>query len=287
MNTAIAGELGQVVRIGANGANEISPQPEAQTTTFGAALSTELKWQVLTYVPSTGTAALFSEGGDGTFTRVSTLSADCGSATMLDLVVEPEGNLVGLCGGAALELRDGALTRVELPVPAMSLSHGSDGHAVAYGLAANGADLSVMTHDSTGWSVGSTIATRAAPQLVFPIDETSVLVKQPAGFTAYTLSNGTWQASAPLDASTLVSSATGSPAQVLSGDYELTLHATDGTANGAWTATDLGALGIAPVQPSGPQEGAGFGCSIVGTGVPLALLAALSLARLKRRRGQV
>jgi hypothetical protein len=285
VNTAIAGQSGRVVELSAAGATVLSEASDAQTEAFGAALSNDLKWQVLTWNAPTQTIALFSEGDPGAFTEVSTLQADCGQARMLDLVIEDDGSLIGLCGSVALELNHGSLAKVDLPVAAASLARGTDGKAVAYGLAADGTQMVVMSHGASGWSTKGTFASPGAPDVVLALDETSVLVKQSGSYTAYTLSAGTWHASSALAGNLLVTSATGSPAQVFSGDYELFVNSTDGSANGPWTTSDLGAMGILPVaadNSTGNQ--AGYGCTIVGTGVPFALLAAMTLARMRRRK---
>ena len=289
--TAIAGHGGRVVelsQLAATGFNDLGDDPGIQTTVFGAAFDASSKWQLMTYLPTSQTITLFSVSADGAATNLATLHADCGGVTMLDVVVESDGSLLGLCGPVAVELHDGALVTVQLPVTALAMTGGSNGRAVAYGVGANGSDLVVMTHDATaGWSTSSTIASATAPQVVFPKDETSVVVKQPAGYIAYNFSGGAWSASAPLDGTLPVTSAIGgSPARVLSGQFELTLNSTDGSPNGGWTSTDLGAIGTPPTNPGPTQKTDGFGCSIVGTGIPLALLAAMTLARLRRREAK-
>ncbi len=288
INTAIAGQNGQVVELSDGFATPLSPDAQGQTVIFGAALDSDLKWQVLTYQPDLHSVTLFAEGAPGSFQKVSQLDADCGSAQMLDLVVEDGGGMVGLCGSVLLELRNSALSVSSAPFTPLSVVRGSTGAAVAFAQGASGTGLQVFTHGAQGWTSGGIISSDVTPDVVLGVDDSSVVVKQATGFTAFTLSQGSWVASAPLDASTPVSSAGGAPAHVVSGPYQLTLHSTDGTAGGAWTATDLGAMGILPEDPSARTGNpAGFGCSATegAASGALALLVAWLFARSARRRG--
>ena len=127
--------------------------------------------------------------------------------------------------------------------------------------------------------MGATIPAQGiTAQWLIPVSETSILVKSSDGFIARTLVDGAWQTSTVLDGSTAVTSAFGAPAQVLSGQYELTLSSAQ---SGTWTSTDLGPLGVAP-QPAPPR--ATGGCQNV-PGDALAPLLALGLMFVRRKRG--
>jgi hypothetical protein len=282
VTTAISAQSGSVVLLSSQGITPLQAAPEAQTTVFGAALDMGLHWQVVTYLPASQTLALFSESAAGDFAKVATLHADCGTASMLDVVAEPSGTIVTHCAGQALEFTAGAGATTKLPTAIQALARSSTGFAVAYGVAANGTDLARLTHAADGWTQDETIPRGEAATTVMALSETSVVVKSPSGFTAFTRSGAAWQPSTPLDGQTPVTAASGSPAQVLSGAYELTLHATDGSAGGQWTTTDLGPLGVAPVVGApGTDPGGAAGCStgVGSSGWALAALALLGFAR--------
>ena len=286
VNTAIAGQGEQVVQLSASGSAPLSTVAEAQTTVFGAALDEKKAWQVLTYQPGTQTLALFSETSPGTFAEVGTLHADCGAATMLDVAIESGGSLEGLCAGHVVEVASGTLVLTKLPADAFALSRASTGAAVAYGTAANGTDVVRMTHSADGWTQDAAIASSDVPVSAIAIDETSVVVKTAAAYTAYTLVNGTWRTSAALDPLTPVTTAAGSPAQILSGTYDLTLNTNDGTKDAAWKTTDLGSIGVAPTLGGVSRDpGGAEGCSsgVGSSGWALVVMGLFTFARLGSR----
>lgn len=278
VNTGVAGVDGKVVSIAAGAVAPLSDDPGAQVDVFGAALSKDESWHVFTYDASQQTITYFHEANPGRFDKVGSLKADCGQVLMLDVAVEDDGTIEGLCGTISFEVARGKLHTVELPLTAKSLSLGSDGKAIAFGAEPKQGVLQLMRHDGTGWTAGETLGTSAS-NLMFALDEKSVLVRDPAGYTAYTQTDGAWHASAPLDSTVALTSVGGHPANVFTGSYDLTVYSTDGSDNGAWTSKSLGALGQQP-QAGGK---AGAGCSIIGTAIPFALLGLMSMTRFRRR----
>jgi hypothetical protein len=252
VDRAIAGQNGNVVEVSSSGVNPIGSSPEATTTIFGAALDPQQHWQVLTYVSTTKTLAVFSETEPGNFTEVSRISADCGQPEMLDVVVEPDGTFVGLCSGQPVLLVDNQIKVAHLPTLAIALGRSTQGDSVLYGYASNGTDLVRMSRSGSTWAIDSTIPMTETISWMIPVNESSVLINSTGDFIEYTLVDGTWQGSSYLGGLS-VTSAFGSPAQILSGQYELTLTR---QASGGWTTTDLGPMGIAP-QLSIPNRSAG------------------------------
>jgi hypothetical protein len=283
VSTAVSVQNGAVVEIAASGVTPISSDTAASTSVFGAALDSKLGWQVLTYSASSQTLAFFSETSPGTFAKVSTLSADCGTPTMLDAVEEPGDNFVSVCAGKAVQLVAGQLVLIALPTSAMDVGPASDGDSVFFGIGIDGHSVVRMTRSGPTWIEDSTISSVYAPSTMMVVSESSVVFTTPSGFEAQTLVNGTWQSSAALGASTPVTSATGAPAQLLAGQYELTLYTPGAT---AWTTTDLGSMGVAP-HPEANYETSGTGLSVgcqSGVGESgWALLSLLALALSRRR----
>jgi uncharacterized protein (TIGR03382 family) len=272
---AIASQNGAVVEISSTGVSPISSAPEATTTVFGAALDTNQNWQVLTYSPATQTLALFSETTPGSFNEVDTTPAACGQTQMLDAVVEQDGTFVGLCGGQAVQVVDGKLQLQSLLVPVMGLARSTGGVAVFYGL--YGSNLARLSRSGSSWGVDSTITTSTTPQAVIAANENSVLVQSEQGFSSFSLVDGTWQPSPILPSSTPVTSAFGPPAEVLGGQYELTLYTASA---GTWQQTDLGPIGVEPKY----TESSGFGCQSAAGSIAWPLFA-LALVALRRQRG--
>ncbi len=270
VETAISVQNGNEVEIASSGVTPISTSTDAATTVFGAALDPQQHWQVLTYNSSGQTLALFSETAPGTFQEASTLHASCGDPSMLDAVVEPDGTFVGLCSGQAVLLADGKLELTKLHLDAMGLGRAFDGTALFYGQAVNGTDLVRMSRSGSSWVESSTLPNaNCGAQWLMPVDENNVVVNTTTGFVAYALNQGTWQASPALTGTVI--SALGSPAKLLSGQYELTLFT---QSNGNWTPTDLGAMGVPPTP--GRDPGVGVGCestngSLIGSLLMLAL----------------
>ncbi|MFT3836579.1 MAG: hypothetical protein QM723_06250 [Myxococcaceae bacterium] len=278
VNTGIAGVDGKVVSIAASTIAPLSDDPGAQVDVFGAALSKDDSWNVFTYDATQQTIFYFHEANPGRFDKVGSLKADCGPVLMLDIAVESDGTIEGLCGPVAFEVAGGKMQTATLPLEAKSLSLGTDGKAIAFGTNTEQGGLQLMRHDTTGWTSGSTVGTGAA-KVVFALDGQSVLIRDEAGYRAFTESDGVWHASAPLDSTVALTSVGGHPANVFSGSYDLTVFSTDGSENGAWTSKSLGALGEQP-QAGGPG---GAGCSIIGTAIPFALLGLMSMTRFRRR----
>jgi len=282
VDTAIANQNGSVVVITSSGIHVLKDSKELSTSIYGAALDSKLHWQVVTYVADSKRMALFSETSPGQFTEISTIDADCGTPTMLDVVVEPDDTLVSRCADQAVIVgARGQLELSTLPAPAVGLGKSSQGTSIFFGRNVGSDDLLRMGRSASSWAVDGTIpADGISTQWIIPVSESSIVVKSSQGFIARTFQEGAWRTSSALDGSTSVSSAFGAPAQVLTGQYELTLYASQ---SGGWTATDLGPLGVAPqIAPKRPTGGCQH-----STGATLAPLLALALVLVRRRAQRV
>jgi len=283
---AISAQKNVIVEIGPGGTSPISTDSLAATTVFGAALDANQNWNVLTYAASSEQIALYSESAPGLFLREATGSGNCGAATMLDLVVEPDGSRVGICGGQAVVVAGTALQLVSLPTPALALGRSSSGLAVFYGNSADGTTISQMSH-TAGSLTFTTTATIVPPQPAawfIATSETSFVASLDAAgdeVIAYTLSNGNWVASQEFYGSPLLSAA-GSPALILTGTFQLVIGTQ--ASDGSWTTGQLAVIGSPPAYAGGTG---GIGCASGGSAnlLGLAMLAVALLAmRLQRAR---
>jgi hypothetical protein len=290
VDTAISSQDGGLVEVSASGVVRISSASGAATSVFGAAVDADQHWQVLAFAKGSNELTLFAESAPGQFAAVASTSANCGNAAMLDLVIEPDGTRVGICGGSAVVVYGGALELITLPVAAIALGHASTGLALFYGLTANNSAIVQMSHaqGSLTFTTTATITPNTPPAWFIATSETSVVAADDSAGTSateYTFANGSWSASPVVFFDESLISAVGSPARLLVGQYKLRVYSpesTDAGVTNGWSSASIATLGVPPV-------GAGFFCAAGGlpTYFPMATLVLLMLLARAQRRSRV
>ncbi len=291
VDTAISSQDGGIVEISASGVVPISSTTASATSVFGAAVDANQHWQVLAFAKASSELTLFGETAPGAFAKVASVTANCGNAEMLDLVIEPDGTRVGICGGSAVVVNGSALELHSLPVAAISLGRASSGLAIFYGLTTNNAAIVQMGHmqGSLAFTTTATITPTTPPSWFIATSETSVVAADEsdgASATEYTFANGSWTASPEVFFDESLISAAGSPAKLLVGQFKLRLYSPEssdaGVTNG-WSAATLATLAT-PVFPTGLDPACAAGG--LPTLFPMATLAALMLLLRAGRRSR-
>ncbi|MCC6810477.1 MAG: hypothetical protein IT381_23800 [Deltaproteobacteria bacterium] len=281
--TAISAQDGVIVQIDSGKTTPIAPNDhDAATTVFGATLGEGVQWLVLAQQPATDKIALYRENDRGSFEKIASTSAPC-KASMLTLVKEASGRLVGVCGDLALVFQGGALHTVRLPM-ATALRLDDQGRAVFTGLtkASEGSTIERLRLSGTLEVSVEASVTLDGVQAAYalPVDDNAMIAVAMDGRVQFATRNGTTWSAGP--GATLASdrpflSARGAPLRVLSGAYTLELAT---LTNDAVSTRALGAIGEMPATHRRR------GCAQANAGNALAVvLATLALAlRAKRRR---